>query len=58
MSEKAANLIKNTKNKKDLENGSVVIDMVLNVDHDTVSELLAEKADELDQKGSGQWSGA
>lgn len=24
--------------------------MVLNVDHDTVSELLAEKADELDQK--------
>ena len=47
---KSGNLIKKYKDKKDLENGSVVIDMVLNVDHDTVSELLAEKADELDQK--------
>ena len=40
---KSGNLIKKYKDKKD-------IDMVLNVDHDTVSELLAEKADELDQK--------
>ena len=47
---KSGNLIKKYKDKKDLENGGVVIDMVLNVDHDTVSELLAEKADELDQK--------
>ena len=47
---KRGNLIKRYKDKKDLENGSVIIDMALNVDHDTVSELLSEKADELDKK--------
>ena len=44
------NLIKRYKDKKDLENGSVVIEMPLDIDREEVASLLEEKADELDQK--------
>lgn len=47
---KSGNLIKRYKDKKDLENGSVVIDMALSVDSDTVTALLEEKAGELNRE--------
>lgn len=46
---KSGNLIKRYKDKKDLENGNVVIGMALEVDTETVSALLEEKAGELNQ---------
>ncbi|MDD6306138.1 MAG: VanW family protein [Clostridiales bacterium] len=47
---RSGNLIKRYKDKKDLENGNVVIDMVLDVDEDVIATLLEEKADQLDQE--------
>ena len=58
---KSGNLIKKYKDKKDLENGSVVIDMVLNVDHDTVSqgvEVNVEKSiAAIENYVSNDWDG-
>lgn len=47
---KSGSLIKRYKDKKDLENGSVVIEMPIDIDREEVASLLEEKADELDQK--------
>ena len=47
---KSGNLIKRYKDKKDLENGNLVIEMALDVDTDTVTTLLEEKAGELNQE--------
>lgn len=43
-------LIKRYKDMKDLQNGDKVIDMSLSVNHEIVTELLEEKADELNQE--------
>lgn len=47
---KSGNLIKRYKDKKRLENGNVVISMVLNVDMAAVTELLTEKSENLNQE--------
>lgn len=47
---RGGNLIKRYKDKKDLENGDKVINMRLSVNRDTVSALLEEKAEELNQE--------
>lgn len=47
---RSGNLIKRYKDKKDLENGNVVIDMALDVDETVIAALLEEKADQLNQK--------
>lgn len=47
---RSGNLIKRYKDKKDLEKGNVVIDMVLDVDDTVVAAMLEEKADQLNQK--------
>lgn len=47
---KSGNLIKRYKDKKDLENGNVVIDMVLDVDEEAVAAMLEEKAEQLNQE--------
>lgn len=46
---KKGNLIKRYKDKKDLENGGVVIGMVLDIDRSAVAALLEENAGQLNQ---------
>ena len=47
---KVGNLIKRYKDKKDLQNGNVVINMLLDVDKNKVATLLGDKTDQLNQE--------
>ncbi len=47
---RSGNLIKRYKDKKDLENGGVVIDMVLDIDKSAVTSILEENSDQLNRE--------